>query len=275
MDYDEFSTSPKPGRAVPIWIIVVGCVTLLGIACVVVLAAYFFFFITDSETAESDSPFFSSGNDSRSEDDQESRSGPDTTGSSAARYRESFDDLGNWDVGEVVSEADPNFVEAVGDVEDGVYDFTVNVDNTFFWTNGNESFGDGTYEVEATAVSGGTDAGYGMIFMHDERPDNFYLLEVSVDGYIWIGYCEDGCTSAEPLVEDGWFMDAAVNDGLEASNVLRVDVEDGRLTFYVNGTEIDRVTDNRLRRGDIGLAIETFDEGSHVVFDNFTYTPPE
>lgn len=181
-------------------------------------------------------------------------------------YEETFDDAGSWGTGEDL--------EAEGNVTNGRYEFLVKADLGLFWSTAGERFSDGIYEVEATQLDGPLDNGYGMMFRIDDDVDSFYLFEVSGDGYVWVGSCQNSCEEEEPLLENGWFVSDAVNDGLDATNRLRVRVEEGNMIFFVNGQEVGRVTDNTLDRGDIGIVVETLGQGDVLVaFDNFTVTP--
>lgn len=182
-------------------------------------------------------------------------------------YVETFDAPGNWRTG---SDAD---VE--GEVRDGVYDFLVKADQLIIWTTAGEEFADGEYEVEAVQVEGPLDNGYGMLFRADDENDNFYLFEISGDGYVWIGrYRDGGEQEAEPLIGGGWQESEAVNQGLDVLNKLSVRAEGGNLIFTVNGFEVGRVTDTTFRSGDIGLMVRTLGLGGvRVQFDNFKVTP--
>jgi hypothetical protein len=114
-----------------------------------------------------------------------------------------------------------------------------------------------------------------MLFRVDESSDSFYAVEVSGDGYIWIGWCSELCRGETvALVGGNWFRSAAVNKGLQETNRLRVVAEGTRMTFYVNGIEVGRTSDGRLAEGDIAVAVETLGEpGVRVAFDNFKVTP--
>jgi hypothetical protein len=160
-------------------------------------------------------------------------------------------------------------------VRDGVYDLLVKADNLLIWASAGESFGDGVYEVEATAVAGPLNNGFGMVLRLDDRANNFYLFKISSDGFVWIGkMVNGGQTENRPLVENWWFESSAVKTGLNVTNVLRVRAESGNMIFYVNGHEVGRVTDNSFRSGDIGVMAETLGMGGvRVHFDNFTVSP--
>lgn len=184
-------------------------------------------------------------------------------------YEETFDVAGPWP-----EESNPS---AAGQVIGGGYELEVKADSGIFWATGGESFGDGIYEVEATQLAGTLDNGYGMIFMADTDADDFYAFEVSGDGFTWIGRCQAACQeNIELLVGVGWEEAEMVKTGLNETNVLRVIVDQGNMTFFVNGQEVGRAYDVTFSEGDIGLLVETLGEGGvKVRFDNFRYTPPE
>lgn len=184
-------------------------------------------------------------------------------------YVETFDDPGEWSTG---SDAD---VE--GEVRNGVYNLLVEADDLFSWTTAGKEFGDGVYEVEATQVDGPLNNGYGMLFRVDNERDDFYLFMISGDGFVWIGrYRNGGDEEILPLVGDWWFESPAVNQGLNNTNVLRVQAEGPNMIFYVNDQEVGRVSDDAFSRGDIGLMVRTLGVGGvQVQFDNFTVTPIE
>lgn len=181
-------------------------------------------------------------------------------------YEETFDDAGKWGIGEDL--------EASGEVTGGRYEFLVNANLGLFWATAGERMSDGVYQVEATQLEGPLDNGYGMMFRVDSDNNSFYLFEVSGDGYVWIGLCENSCEEEQPLVGNGWVSSDAVNQGLDVTNILRVRAEGGNMIFFVNDQEVGRVTDNTLSRGDIGIMVETLGQGGVLVaFDNFTVTP--
>jgi hypothetical protein len=181
-------------------------------------------------------------------------------------YEETFDSEGSWGTGEDL--------EARGEVTGGRYEFLVKAELGLFWATAGVERGDGIYQVEATQLDGPLDNGYGLMFRVNTDTNSFYLFEVSGDGYVWIGVCENSCEEEQPLVGDGWVASDAVNQGLNATNVLRVRVEGGNMIFFVNDQEVARVTDNTLRQGDIGIMVETLGQGDVLVaFDNFTVTP--
>ena len=182
-------------------------------------------------------------------------------------YEETFDSSGDWGTGKTA--------DVVGKVENGVYEMLVKSSSDKFLATAGESFGDGVYEVEATQITGPLNNGYGFLFKVDEETDSFYAFEVSGDGWIWIGRCVDLCeTEQVALVGGDWFRSPAINQGLQATNHLRAVVDGSLMTFYINGVEVGRTSDDRLTEGDIAVMVETLGEsGVRVIFDNFRYTP--
>ncbi|MEM7334123.1 MAG: hypothetical protein AAF490_18705 [Chloroflexota bacterium] len=182
-------------------------------------------------------------------------------------YLETFDTPGTWRVA-----SDSN---VTGFVDNGVYDFTVLADQLTFWTTAGREFSDGIYEVEATQRSGPVDNGYGMIFRVNDESDDFYSFQISGDGFVWIGrYRQGGIEEAEPIIDDWWFPSEAINQGIDQTNILRVQAEGQNLIFFVNDTEVGRVSDASFANGDIGLMVRTLGLGGvNVEFDNFSVSP--
>jgi hypothetical protein len=187
------------------------------------------------------------------------------TETAAQPYLETFDDPGNW------SSGDDTYTE--GQVREGVYDLLIKGDDVSRWAAAGEDFADGIYEVEAVQIDGPLDNGYGMLFRADTEKGDFYLFKISGDGYVWIGRYRDQAEE-EAMVGNHWFQSAAVKQGLNQTNILRVQAESGNMIFFVNGQEVGRVTDNSYRNGDIGLYAQTLGfPGVHVQFDNFSVSP--
>jgi hypothetical protein len=189
--------------------------------------------------------------------------------SSNEPYHETFAAPGEWRTG--------NDADAVGLVQNGVYDLLVKADDLTIWTTAGRNFSDGVYEVEATQIEGPLNNGYGMVFRVDDENNDFYLFKISGDGYAWIGrYRRGGEEEAEPLVGEWWFESEAINQGLNVTNRLKVEAEAGNMIFYVNDREVGRVTDDAFRSGDIGVMAETLGLGGvQVHFDNYRVTPIE
>jgi hypothetical protein len=189
------------------------------------------------------------------------------SGCGSGQYNETFDKAGDWGTGRTA--------DVVGEVDNGVYEMLVKSNSELYLASAGESFGNGVYEVEATQIAGPLNNGYGFLFKVDEETDSFYAFEISGDGWIWIGRCAELCESEQvTLVGGDWFRSPAINQGLQATNVLRAVVDGNLMTFYVNGVEVGRTSDDRLTEGDIAVMVETLGEsGVRVIFDNFRFTP--
>jgi hypothetical protein len=181
-------------------------------------------------------------------------------------YLETFDSVGQWTAGEGAS--------SIGRVANGAYEMSCDLTCDGFWATAGRNFADGVYQVEATPLEGTEDNGFGLVFRVDSDANRFYVFKVSSDGYAYAGLCSDSCSEQEALVDRDWFGTPAVAQGLGGINVLRVKADGSELTFYVNGVEVGRATDETLQAGDIGLWIETFTPGGlRVAFDNFMVNP--
>ncbi|MBK8431176.1 MAG: hypothetical protein IPL28_07725 [Chloroflexi bacterium] len=187
-------------------------------------------------------------------------------------YVEEFDRDGEWDLGEAT--ADDGALEAEAYITGGVLDFTVQLPQAVFWSTSKNRLGNGTYEIEMTAVDGPLNNGFGLLFLGDDDTGDYYMFEISSDGYVWIGFYGGSGETVIALVEDGWFASDAVKQGLNQTNLLRVEVDSGTLEFFVNDEEVASIRDFKLLEGDVGVFIETLDEGDvRVHFDNLRYTP--
>ncbi len=182
-------------------------------------------------------------------------------------YVETFDQAGNWRTGS------DTYTE--GEVRDGIYDLHIIGDDVSRWSSAGKNFADGVYEVEATQIEGPLDNGYGMLLRADTDKGDFYLFKVSGDGYVWIGRYVDEVED-QAIIGGHWFESPAVKTGLNQTNKLGVAAESGNLVFFVNGSEVGRVTDNSFKEGDVGLFAQSLGFGGvRVFFDNLTVSPLE
>ncbi len=182
-------------------------------------------------------------------------------------YEEVFDLQGKWGSG--------SSAEVEGQVRDGKYELLVKSNSGLYLASAGENFDNAIYEVEATQVDGPLNNGFGMLFRVDDSSDSFYVFEISGDGFVWIGWCQELCDQdSVALVGGDWFRSPAVKQGLQETNNLRVIASGPLMTFFVNGVEVGRTSDSRLTEGDIAVMVETLGErGVRVVFDNFKVTP--
>ena len=122
--------------------------------------------------------------------------------------------------------------------------------------------------VDAKRVSGPTDTAYGPQFrVRDEN--SFYDFKID----------DTKEFKAQVLVDNQWttLADWTSTDTIlpGAWNRLSVQAEGNQLTFWINGEQVFRVTDDHLGAGQAGLAVTTYDVGTSTVeFNNFSVWTP-
>ena len=190
-----------------------------------------------------------------------------------SEYLATFDEIGRW--------SQDDRADVVGGVENGQYvmNLLAGEQPRTYWATAGESFADGMFEVDVTQIKGDANAGFGLAFRVDEELGQFYLFEISADGYAWVGLCKNGClgeTDQLSLLGSWWFPTSAIRQGLNETNQLRVIAVGPNMIFYVNGIEIGRIADTGLSEGDIALVAESLGEGDlSIAFDNVRVTPLE
>jgi hypothetical protein len=159
-----------------------------------------------------------------------------------------------------------DYGDAVTDYGDGVYRIEIFTDEYIAWASPYRDFEDVIIDVETYKSSGELDDGYGIICRHEDI-DNFYMLEISSDGYAWIAkYFE----ATYEVLEGG--LSEEVNLG-HSANSLRAECVGNRLSLYVNGILAVEAYDSDLTHGDVGLIAETYSAtSSEILFDNFLVT---
>lgn len=183
-------------------------------------------------------------------------------------YRDDFGDpASGWDV---YTQDDfwAGYVE-------GEYRLAVYQDNYVTWGNPDAQggFADVEIEVDARQVEGPVDNNFGLLVRHQPDDENFYWFEISSDGY----YSVDLMLAGEWVTLVQWETSDAIQQGLGATNHLKVVCDGDRFAFYVNDTYLTEVTDSAFSSGNVGLAVGAFDEAGVVVhFDNLAvYSPQE
>jgi len=156
-------------------------------------------------------------------------------------------------------------------------------------------FADFDGHVEAWALSGPENNGYGMIFRLVDR-QNYYLFLVSSDGYYQVRRVVDG----DEKELSTWIESPVVNRGFDAVNKLRVVARGDQFQFYVNneqvqvcvpnnpeaastyfmdtcidGQMLDTLTDSSIAQGRIGVVATSLEQPDVVVaFDNLVVYSP-
>jgi hypothetical protein len=183
-------------------------------------------------------------------------------------YHERFDETGPWGVYGTLNP------EGAGMVDEGAYYMTMPTAWRSLWSLADgERFADGRYSVEVTQIDGPLWNGHGLIWRAEEK-GSFYFFLISGDGRYAAGYCVNDCAGAEYKFSQGWQSSDAVHTGLDAVNTLAVYAAGEHLDFYINDQLVIQTDDPKFARGEIGLMLETYDEGDALVmFDNFRVEP--
>jgi hypothetical protein len=182
-------------------------------------------------------------------------------------YEDDFDDPNSgWDV------YHENMTQA--GYEDGAYRVAVYRDAYFAWGNPDHvrDLADFEVEVDARLVEGPVNNSMGLLVRYAWGTKNFYWFQVSSDGF----YSVDRLDAGEFTGLLGWEPSEAINQGVGATNHLRVVCRGSQFSFYVNGVHLGDVTDATYASGGLGLGAGTFEEPDVVVhFDNFQVRAPQ
>jgi hypothetical protein len=181
-------------------------------------------------------------------------------------FRESFADTsGGWDS----IESD----EGSTGYYNGAYRIRVNQTDYYLWSNPQDlTFMDVRIEVDAVKMAGPDLNDIGVICRYKD-PGNFYFFSVSSDGYYGVSKFING--------EEQWIgMEYPQQDkdtiqtGM-ATNHIRADCIQDKLSLYVNGVHLIDVIDGDLLEGNVGLIAGTWDTpGTDILFDNFLVIQP-
>lgn len=156
-----------------------------------------------------------------------------------------------------------------GKYVDGGYRLAVNLENYMAWSHpaDTKELGDFAIEVDARQVEGSLDSTFGPIVRVQTEEEQYYWFQISGDGYYSVELKEEG----EWVLLHEWEASSAINQGLDATNRIRVICYGDGFGFYVNGTHLADVIDDTLRAGIIGLATGAYTEPPVVVhFDNLS-----
>jgi hypothetical protein len=125
-------------------------------------------------------------------------------------------------------------------------------------------------EVDAQQVSGPVDGTYGVI-VRERDDDTFYLFAIASD-LTYAVYRTKG-DDWQALVD---WTESVVVKPLGEVNHLKLECVGPTMRFAVNGVLLAEVSDDTYPSGNIGLLVETTDEGAmDVRFDNLQVRPLE
>lgn len=150
--------------------------------------------------------------------------------------------------------------------------FTVDTENYFVWSTPNGEDYDSIH-VEVTANNDSTDstAAFGIICNLQITNTSYYFAITGAGEYAIGKYTFAGDTL---LTNDGqWGTSDAVTSGA-ASYRIGADCGNGVLTMYVDGQQVDSVSDSTYETGGVGLFAWSGNESNStdVSFDDFVVT---
>ncbi len=147
-------------------------------------------------------------------------------------------------------------------------------ENFFVWSTPD----DRNYEnvhIEVTVINNGTHSttAFGILCNQQSVNSSFYYFAITPAGEYAIAKAENGKTDVFLTNNDQWgFSDAIAQDA--ASYRVGADCGRGRLALYVDGVEIDSVSDSSYTSGRVGVFVWSGEEvaSADVSFDDFLMT---
>ena len=134
------------------------------------------------------------------------------------------------------------------------------------------TFDDFVLEADARLLSGDTGGSFGVLFRMED-PESFYRFEITGNGMYIIERHDPGAQWVRFV--DEWRDTAAINQGLNANNRLKVVARGPAMTFYVNDILVGEISDSQYSNGNIAFDAGTFGRPQlRVAFDNVVITPP-
>ncbi len=125
-------------------------------------------------------------------------------------------------------------------------------------------------EASVTNASTDTTSMFGFICNEQSSTNSFYYVGVAADGYY--AFIKSSIVGEDEYLKEG-NSDAI---SAAASSLIRIglDCANGSLALYVNGQQIDSVSDSTYTNGGIGLfsASGEQDSGTDITFDDFVAT---
>ena len=154
-----------------------------------------------------------------------------------------------------------------GKYVDGAYRLAVSRKDYMAWSYpvDGEVFKDVAIEVDARQIEGSLDSTFGLIVRHQVDEEQYYWFQISGDGY----YSVEKKWEGEWVLLQPWEASGAINQGLDATNQIRVVCYGDWFSFYVNEAHLTDLTDDSIGAGVAGLAVGAYAQPPVVVdFDN-------
>jgi zinc-ribbon domain len=146
---------------------------------------------------------------------------------------------------------------------DGAYAISVKTPKYIVWSSYSGSYGDIDAAVDTTFDDGPVESAAGLIFRYQDE-DNFYYYRISADGSYNLTLYKAG--ERQVLVD---WTEAPELKGRGQANHMRVEAVDDRIRLFVNDALLAEVSDDTFAKGEIALAVTTFEKGGATFkFDN-------
>lgn len=174
-------------------------------------------------------------------------------------FADKFDSNKNhWEVGP----SDDQYASITHTVANGVYTWDVTSHQDFIgWNRINKTtYTDFSFsaDVKQTVESGSSDAG--LVFREDPN-GNFYYFGVTNDQQYLLAVYNKGEWSN--LVD--WTQSDALL--IDQPNRLTVIAQGNHFVLYINGQYVNEASDDKIKKGLNGLAVELSPENSHAVYE--------
>jgi hypothetical protein len=150
----------------------------------------------------------------------------------------------------------------------------VKTKNWFVWSTPNDKDYDNTH-IEVTALNNETDptTAFGIICHQQAVDDSFYYFAITPAGQYAIAEASLAASDVFLTNEDKWEYSDYIEKNA-ASYRIGADCGNGKLTLYVNGQQVDTVTDATYTSGGVALFVWSGEESTsaNVSFDDFLMT---
>jgi hypothetical protein len=172
-------------------------------------------------------------------------------------------DTGDW---EVYSDANGEVFYEAGWLH--VINYTTAPIDTVTFLDGN--FSDFVLEIETKLVDGTDDNWHGVVCRYQDD-GNFYVFNISADGYYYISRFLE----YEQLALSGPTFSDYINLGWDVVNTLYIECDGNRLKLSVNGHQLTSVTDSTFSDGALGLLATSWaGDFSEIAYDNLVINEP-
>jgi hypothetical protein len=156
----------------------------------------------------------------------------------------------------------------------GLLQFIVFAQNWFTWsTPDDEIYAD--VHLEVTAFNNNSDSTTALGFMCNKHPaeSSFYYFAITPAGEYAIALATDGQQDLFLTNDDAWAVSDLIPTDAESYR-LGADCGHGTLTLYVDGEQIDSVSDSTYTSGGVALFVWSAEDAvnTDIAFDDFLMT---